>query len=429
MDKSTLYTSGQFAKKAHISVRTIRYYDQQDILKPAYISNTGARFYSEADFTRLQQILLLKYLGFSLEEIKKLTIGDSDYHVLLTSLKLQQKLIKDRIAQMQLVDQAITSTTKAIQKNKSIDWNNMLNLIHLTNMENSLETQYQNASNISARISLHTLYSTNTEGWFPWVFRQLCTAASTYLNAAFDEHCMSFAKRLEVLELGCGDGSLWVQNYNLIPGSLNITLSDISGGMLRDAKRSIDRQKVLHKKSAYDKAISSDSEFKIKYKAFDCASIPYKDNSFDIIIANHVLFYCDSLNCVLQQIRRVLKPGGIFVCSSYSSNHMKEINLLVKKFDERIVLSKNKLYEKFGLENGASILEPYFSSIELKNYEDSLQINKPEPLIDYILSCHGNQNQYLLNRYTDFKNFLSSQLKQEGRALTITKDAGLFICR
>jgi len=44
------YTSGQFAHMAEVSVRTIRYYDQQNILKPSYINESGARFYTDEDF-------------------------------------------------------------------------------------------------------------------------------------------------------------------------------------------------------------------------------------------------------------------------------------------------------------------------------------------------------------------------------------------
>ena len=65
------------------------------------------RFYTDSDFTRLQQILLLKYLGFTLDDIRNMTIGDTDYHVLKTSLELQKRMIQDKIAQMQLVCKAI----------------------------------------------------------------------------------------------------------------------------------------------------------------------------------------------------------------------------------------------------------------------------------------------------------------------------------
>ena len=173
MKKDGYYSSGEFARMAHVTLRTIRYYDKQDILKPSFVTEAGARFYTDEDFARLQQILLLKYLGFSLDDIREMTIDDSDYHFMLNSLNIQLKLVKDKIEQMQLVEKAIEDTASAIQTEHTIDWSNMLNLIHLTNMEKSMKNQYQNASNISARISLHSLYSQNKEGWFPVSYTHL----------------------------------------------------------------------------------------------------------------------------------------------------------------------------------------------------------------------------------------------------------------
>ena len=160
IDNTIYYTSGQFAKKAHVSVRTIRFYDQQNILKPSKLDKNGSRFYTDNDFVKLQQILLFKYLGFSLEEIKSLTITDSDNSMLINTLKLQQKLVRDKIEQLELVSDAIEQTSCALKSDNSINWNGLLTLIHLTGMQNSLKTQYLNASNISARISLHQMYST-----------------------------------------------------------------------------------------------------------------------------------------------------------------------------------------------------------------------------------------------------------------------------
>ena len=54
------YSSGQFARMANVSVRTIRFYDKQNILHPSYVTPSGSRFYTDQDFARLQQILLLK---------------------------------------------------------------------------------------------------------------------------------------------------------------------------------------------------------------------------------------------------------------------------------------------------------------------------------------------------------------------------------
>lgn len=388
------YSSGQFAKLANVSVRTIRFYDKQDILKPSFINESGARFYTDVDLARLQQILLLKYLGFSLSDIREMTIKDSDYHLMLNSLSLQRKLIEDRIEQMQLVKLAIDDTMKNISNNQQPDWSHMLELIHLTTMEHSMLSQYQNASNISARIRLHKDYSVNKEGWFTWIFKQ-CRITSG----------------LNILELGCGDGTLWTENASRIPDNILVTLSDISEGMLRDARRNINEN-------------LTETSCDFSYKAFDCRTIPFKDNSFDLVIANHVLFYCDDIPGVCNEVSRVLKPGGRFVCSTYGSKHMSEISRLVQDFDSSIVLSAEKLYEIFGLENGKSILKPYFKEVHLKRYKDAIILDTKQPLIEYILSCHGNQNKILENRYSAFSSFVEKKTKN---GFKITKDAGIFI--
>lgn len=392
MKKPGYYSSGEFARMAGVTLRTIRYYDKQNILKPSLVSEAGARFYTEEDFARLQQILLLKYLGFSLDDIKEMTIDDVDYHFLLNSLGIQLKLVKDRLEQMQLVEQAIQDTMDVIQTERTVDWSNMLNLIHLTGMEKSLKNQYQDASNISARINLHSLYSQNPQGWFPWIYEQL-----------------DLESGMKVLELGCGDGELWKENKEKLPEQIELYLTDISEGMLRDARREI---------GVRDK--------RFYFQTADAGKIPYEDNMFDVVTANHVLFYCEDISQACKEIRRVLKPGGIFVCGAYGSNHMKEVSQLVQKFDEHIILSAEHLYERFGKENGFDILKPYFDKIEWRQYEDYLIVPEPEPLIAYVLSCHGNQGQYLPNRYSEFRGYVRKKTKD---GFKITKDAGVFICK
>ncbi len=393
MKKSDYYSSGEFARMAHISVRTVRYYDKQNILKPSYVNESGARFYSDRDFVRLQQIMLLKYLGFSLEDIRELLIEDMDSHFLRNSLELQRKLIQDKIEQLQMVEKAIADTSEEIRRSENVNWVHMLDLIHLTNMENSLKSQYQNSSNIAARIRLHSQYSVNPQGWFPWLYEQC-----------------GIQDGMKILEIGCGNAQLWTENRNRLPKELSVVLSDISEGMIREIRR--------------DKRLDA-AHF--SFGVEDCQHLPYKPETFDLVIANHMLFYCENIPAVLDEVERVLKKGGGFICSTYGSKHMKEINELVQEFDHRIMLSAERLYERFGRENGKGILEQYFNEVVWLPYEDSLVIDVPEPLIEYILSCHGNQNQYIVDRYTKFRAFVAKKMSY--KKLTITKDAGAFISK
>lgn len=389
MTKKGFYSSGEFAARAHVSLRTVRYYDRIGLLSPSAHSDAGARLYNDADLGRMQQILLYKYLGFSLDDIREMTMAGADQHFLLETMRVQQKLVKERIGQMQAVAEALSSTMSALQKGQEVDYDHMLALIDSDAMERSLKTQYQNAANITARIRLHSLYSTNPLGWFVWLYQQA-----------------SIQDGMKILEIGCGNGALWQQNLSVLPPHVQIVLSDISAGMIHDVQN----------------RFRNDARFSCM--VFDAAHMPFDDNTFDLVIANHMLFYCDDLSQVLQECARVLKVNGHLEASTYSSRHMKEITELVQSFSPQIVLSKDKLYEKFGLDHGAELLSPYFRDIERRKYQDSIVLHEAEPLIAYILSCHGNQNQLLLDRYKEFHDYV---VKMTAGGFTITKDAGVFL--
>ncbi len=386
------YSSGAFAKKAHITKKTLRYYDEHNILKPSLVTEKGARFYTDEDFARLQQILFLKYLGFALDDVKEMTVRNSDPHFMAESLHMQLGLIEERMGQLELMKNALLDAKEAVDAGKEVDWSQMLQFANVNEMEQKLKKQYQNVSNISARIHLHSEFSQNEKGWFEWVYEQC-----------------GIQKTDRILELGCGDASLWLKNKERLPENINVVLTDISAGIIRDAKKT---------------DIGKDDRFTLE--VMDAHHINAPDNSFDFVIANHVLFYCENLDKVCSEVRRVLKPGGTFVCSTYGNSHMKEISELVQEFDERIVLSADKLYEVFGESNGAALLKNYFKQVEWKQYEDCLLVTKAESLIAYILSCHGNQNRYIVDRYSEFRNFVR---KKTERGFLVTKDAGVFVAK
>lgn len=71
------YTVQKLAKLAGVSSRTLRYYDEIGILKPARINSSGYRIYGESEVNRLQQILFYRELGVSLESIKDIVTAPS----------------------------------------------------------------------------------------------------------------------------------------------------------------------------------------------------------------------------------------------------------------------------------------------------------------------------------------------------------------
>lgn len=390
MKKEGFYSSGEFAKLAHVTKKTLRYYNDHKFLVPSYVNENGARFYTDQDFERLQQILLLKYLNFSLDDIREMTLTDSSEHSLSASLDMQLRLLEDRMEQMQTVREILLDTRTAVEKEEKVDWSRLMGLIHETGMENSLKAQYRNVSNIEARIDLHRLCSFNKKGWFPWLY-----------------DVADIQDKQTVLEVGCGNGRFWIENYERIPQDVHILLTDSSEGILRDLQK---------------EQLSGDDRFSME--VMDFHELRMEDDSVDMVVANHVLFYAKDMDCVLREVRRVLKPGGKFVCSTYGANHMKEISELVKEFDDRIVLAAEQLFEIFGKDNGKELLRKYFDDVQWVEYEDYLTVTNADLLIAYILSCHGNQNRYIVDHYKEFRSFVRNKVEN---GLRITKEAGVFL--
>lgn len=126
-----LYHTGQFAEKAKVSLRALRYYDRIGLLSPAQHTESGYRLYTDADFVRLQQILALKFLGFSLDEIAR--VMDCGSLELRESLLQQRAMLQERRAQIDAIIRAIDETEGVLQGNGH-DWEAIVHIIQVMHM-------------------------------------------------------------------------------------------------------------------------------------------------------------------------------------------------------------------------------------------------------------------------------------------------------
>jgi ubiquinone/menaquinone biosynthesis C-methylase UbiE len=249
--------------------------------------------------------------------------------------------------------------------------------------------QYRDSSNLDARVVIHQRFSTNPYGWFKWVFDTL----------------LKLPENARILELGCGHGLLWKENISRIPDGWNITLSDLSSGMLDAAWRNL---------------VVSGRAF--QFKEIDAQSIPFEDEAFDAVIANHMLYHVPDRPQAIEEIKRVLKPGGHLIATTVGENHMKEM----MDWYARVHVSKvwESFANPFSLENGLEQLQYFFSKVSLSRYEDNLQVTQIEPLIAYIRS--GVRVRELSeDELSNLQHDLEKELKEKGK-IFIAKDSGLF---
>ncbi|MGL4337086.1 MAG: MerR family transcriptional regulator [Turicibacter sp.] len=127
---------GQFAKKANVSIRTLQYYDKIGLLKPSLIDERGRRVYQKSDLVLLHQIMTLKTLGLTLDEIKSHVMPVQNSNDVLLILNHQQNILKEQISKAQKVLQSIDLIKEEIDCSQVVDWSKYANMMALIQENN-----------------------------------------------------------------------------------------------------------------------------------------------------------------------------------------------------------------------------------------------------------------------------------------------------
>lgn len=112
-----------------LSIRSLQYYDDIGLLKPSQRSISGYRLYSEQDLIRLQQVVTLKFLGFSLDSIKK-TLESAEFEV-LPSMHIQAGVLKEKAQRIHQAADLLTYIASQIEGGERINWNSALQIINI----------------------------------------------------------------------------------------------------------------------------------------------------------------------------------------------------------------------------------------------------------------------------------------------------------
>ncbi len=259
-----------------------------------------------------------------------------------------------------------------------------------------ISDQYKDAGNLTARIKLHEQFSTNTYGWFRWVFDQ------------FD-----LSPDAKILEVGCGSGMLWLENLYRLPIGWRVILSDFSLGMVWGCRTRL---------------LKCQEQF--KYAVNDAMALPFPAATFDAVIANHMLYHIPDRPRALAEIARVLKPCGKLYAATNGKKHLQQLDDLIEEYYHRTDgLLDVKPSSGFNLENGTDQLEPCFSHVDLLYYEDSLIVTEAKPLAAYIRSMipRGIDGEKIPADF-EINNIIEDLISRQG-SIYIQKSSGLFIAK
>jgi ubiquinone/menaquinone biosynthesis C-methylase UbiE len=258
-----------------------------------------------------------------------------------------------------------------------------------TNPDYLKTDQYRDSTNLDARAAIHQRFSTNPYGWFNWVFDAL----------------IKLPDNARILELGCGPGYLWKECVQRIPATWNIMLSDFSPGMVDAAWRNL---------------VVTGRNF--KFEQIDAQFIPYPDETFDAVIANHMLYHIPDRRKALSEIKRVLKADGRLFATTVGDRHLNEIGAWLSRATMKDDLPR--FTDPFLLENGLEQLQEFFSNVEMSRYNDNLRVTEVEPILAYVRS--GIRAAYFSEiEFAQIEKELREKLERDGE-IFITKDSGMF---
>ncbi|MBQ7776840.1 MAG: MerR family transcriptional regulator, partial [Lachnospiraceae bacterium] len=287
------YTAGELAKKLGVSARTVRFYDEKELLPPCGYSEAGYRLYNDDSAERLQKIIMLRFLDFSIEQIQKI-MQEESFDV-KTSLKEQEELLLEKKEHIERIIAAVRDTQNASDEQL---WEHMRHIIDITKEREDVTRQYNKEENLKKRISIHD-YSTASVKFYPWMLDKI-----------------ELEPDMKILDIGCGNAAFWKYVAPKLPRGLEIHLVDYSAGMLESAAKN-----VAEIQGAYP-----EKQLKFVLDKRDATAFSYPVSGFHRIMANHMLYHInkESRLDLYQKINALLAETGRFSCSLIGRKHMQE---------------------------------------------------------------------------------------------------------
>jgi SAM-dependent methyltransferase len=251
-----------------------------------------------------------------------------------------------------------------------------------------IRAQYATDTNLRARIALHERYSTNPLGWYNWIWRQLAIEPG-----------------MQVLEVGCGDGAMWRGRMDSLPPRCTLLLTDLSYGMVSIARAALESPCVS--------CAVSDAQF-----------LPYGDERFDLVIANHMLYHVPDRGRALREVSRVLRSGGRLCASTVGEGHVREMHQWLAEVCPAPAVAEALRPPSFTLQSGGKELAEVFPRVTRVDYVDDLVIDSVEPVLAYLQSFWsallGERELRALS------TSLNAELQASGR-IFVHKESGLFM--
>ena len=402
MDKKM--TSGEIAKKVGVSQKAIRLYDEKGLLKPADYSEGNYRLYDKESILVLEKIIALKHIGFTLEEIyDNLVVGKN--MDIVESLNQQLEIMEQKKSEIQKTIDCIQGILA--RTDGQPDWSDVAEIARNIRQDQSADEEHFYALKHTA----------NTMDWYECIYDMLDINVES-LNEE------SLNTNTRVLDIGCGFGKLWRNNWSKIPEGITINGIDLHGSWADDFQKFINENKNELSNNTSVSLYWGDVENEDiwdEVSNIHGANIENSsyDNYYDYIIAHYIIENLNNADAFLQRVTSVMKKGAIFSCNAYQvmDKHFywKEIfkNLNLKdNFIKDKIKEEGKCCEDFKL-----LLEKYFEYVEIQSLDNSMRYYNVDEVFEKLCKTYPENIKYIKENERVIKAYFEDILQENGEII------------
>ncbi|MCR4619008.1 MAG: MerR family transcriptional regulator [Lachnospiraceae bacterium] len=378
MDKKM--TSGEIAKKAGVSQKAVRLYDEKGLLKPTDYSEGNYRLYDKAALQVLEKIVALKQIGFSLEEIRDNLVNGEASNI-EDALRMQLKVMEEKRYRTEKVIDAINRTLD--RKNEKLDWDDVAEIVQNVSLDQSADERHWDALK----------HTGSEEDWYVKIFKSL--------NIKKDE---------KILDLGCGFAKLWRNNVSEIPAGASIFAYDIHGSWADNFAEYLENNK-----GGLPEGVNISLEFENLEEESAWKNIE-KNKKYDLIIAHYIDYELKNPEALVERASKVLKKGGMF---SYNGANVGFWNVFFKKTMDDLGLKSDFIDEKVKMQTEKrdaciAMLGKHFAKTESVILSNCWHYNNADELLQRMKEYYPEQEKYIGDKANAIRQYFDKIIQENG---------------
>ena len=386
-------TSGEIAKKAGVSQKAVRLYDEKGLLKPTGYSEGNYRLYDQGALEILEKIVALKQIGFSLEEIRdNLTNGDAGD--IKEALKIQLQIMKDKLYQTEMVIDAITRTLD--RKGDDLDWDDVADIVRNVSVDQRADRNHFE----------WVKHQVEGEDWYVRIFKSV-----------------EPVKDAKILDLGCGYAKIWRNSWENIPQGSKIFAYDVHGSWADDFADYLEQNR---------KDLPSGVDIDLNFMDIEDAATWDKiseNEKYDRIIAHYLSYELKDPESMVASAAKVLSPDGFFSINGpdvttwdlFFKNAMSEAGIEANFIDEKIAehLAERDAY--------IEMVGKYFTKIDTIELHSSFRFDEADDILEFLKRRYEVQSKFFSANEKKIKDYFAGRIAKYGEII-ITTDSHFLHC-